>query len=118
VKAKKNRALPDLTSGSIVKSLIALAVPIVMSNLLQTAYQLTDTFWVGRLGAGAVAAVTLSFPLIFLMLSVGAGLAIAGTIMVSQYKGQENYEQVDLVSAQTLVMLFLVSMVLSVVGFM
>lgn len=114
---KKDRALPDLTSGSIVKSLIALAVPIVMSNLLQTAYQLTDTFWVGRLGAGAVAAVTLSFPLIFLMLSVGAGLAIAGTIMVSQYKGQENYEQVDLVSAQTLVMLFMVSAVLSVVGF-
>ena len=59
-----------LTEGSIVRSLIALSVPIVFANVLQTAYQLVDTFWVGRLGANAVAAVSLSFPITFLMISM------------------------------------------------
>jgi putative MATE family efflux protein len=113
----KARNLPDLTSGSIVKSLVTLSLPIVITNLLQTCYQLTDTFWVGRLGSEAVAAVAMSFPLIFLMLSFGIGLSIAGTVLVAQYKGQQNYEQVNLVAAQTFIMLFLVSLVLSVIGY-
>ena len=48
--------MKNLTSGSIVQALARLAVPIVITNLLHSAYQLTDTFWVGRLGAEAVAA--------------------------------------------------------------
>ncbi len=113
----KKRVLPDLTSGSILRSLWVLSLPIVLSNLLQTAYQLTDAFWVGQLGAEAVAAVSLSFPIIFLIISLGGGLAIAGTILVSQYKGQENLERVDFVSAQTVIMMLIVSIVLSFVGY-
>jgi Na+-driven multidrug efflux pump len=43
--------------GPIGTALIRLAIPIVLGNVLQTGYQLTDAFWVGRLGAAAVAAV-------------------------------------------------------------
>ncbi len=42
----------SLTEGSIVGALVRLSVPIVMSNILQTAYQMTDTFWFGRLSSG------------------------------------------------------------------
>ena len=52
-----SRVVRNLTEGPIVSALVRLAVPIVFANLLQTAYQLIDTFWVGRLGAAAVAAV-------------------------------------------------------------
>ncbi len=37
--------------GSIAKALLKLGIPIVLINILQSAYQLTDAFWVGRLGA-------------------------------------------------------------------
>jgi len=60
----------NLTEGSVLKSLIALSVPIILANILQTAYQLTDTFWVGRLGAVAVAAVSISFPIIFFIILI------------------------------------------------
>jgi putative MATE family efflux protein len=109
--------LPNLTEGSILKSLIALSVPIIGANLLQTAYQLTDTFWVGRVGAEGIAAVSLSFPIIFLMISLGGGLAIAGTILVAHNKGKEDYEQIDHISAQTLLMVVVVSIILSTIGF-
>ena len=114
----KDRSLPDYTKGPIVKALIGLSLPIVFANILQTAYQLIDTFWVGRLGAVAVAAVSLSFPVIFLLISLGGGLAIAGTILVAQYKGQGNTEQVDYVSAQTLFLMVAVSIVVSFFGYM
>lgn len=106
----------DLTQGSIVRALLALAVPIVFSNLLQTAYQLIDTFWVGRLGAAAVAAVSLSFPVIFFLISLGLGLAIAGTILVSQYTGRGDRAQVNHVAAQALVGVLAISLIVAVVG--
>ena len=56
-----------LLEGPIFRSLLALAVPIVAANTLQSAYQIIDAFWVGRLGGAAVAAVSLSFPVMFLM---------------------------------------------------
>ncbi|MBI4127140.1 MATE family efflux transporter [Candidatus Peregrinibacteria bacterium] len=107
-----------LTEGPIVKSLLSLAVPIVLANILQTAYQLVDTFWVGRLGQNAVAAVSLSFPIIFLLMSIGGGLAIAGTILVAQYKGAGKHEKIDYVSAQTILVMLLISLAISIFGFL
>jgi MATE family, multidrug efflux pump len=106
-----------LTEGSILRSLVALAVPIVFANVLQTAYQLVDTFWVGRLGGEAVAAVSVSFPLIFLMIALGGGLAIAGSVLVAQYVGARNAAKVNSVTAQTLMMVVIVSLLLSAVGY-
>jgi len=111
------KSLPDFTKVTITKALFSLSIPIVFANILQTAYQLTDTFWVGRLGKEAVAAVSLSFPIIFLMISLGGGLAIAGTIMVAQYKGKQDIKQVDYVAAQTLLMMFFTSIIVSVIGY-
>ena len=67
----------DLTQGSIIKDLIALSLPIIGANLLQTGYQLVDAFWVGRLGSNAVAAVSISYPVNFLLISLSSGFAFA-----------------------------------------
>ena len=104
------------TEGRIINSLISLAGPIIFANILQTAYQLIDTFWLGRLGADAVAAVSLSFPILFLILAIGGGLTLAGTVLVSQHKGAEDQEQVNYSSSQTVVVIFWVSLILSFVG--
>jgi putative MATE family efflux protein len=105
------------TEGPILRSLVTLAVPIVFANVLQTAYQLVDTFWVGRLGGEAVAAVSVSFPLIFLMIALGGGLAVAGSVLVAQYAGAHNESKVNHVTAQTLLMIVVVSLLLSALGY-
>jgi putative MATE family efflux protein len=107
----------NLTGGSILKSLIVLAVPIIFANILQTAYQLTDTFWLGRLGTDAVAAVSISFPVIFLIISLGGGLTMAGTILVAQHKGRNNQKAVNHITSQTLIMVVIVSLVLAIIGY-
>ncbi|MFD2518439.1 MATE family efflux transporter [Salinimicrobium flavum] len=105
------------TEGRIFNSLFSLAVPIILANILQTAYQLIDTFWLGRLGANAVAAVSISFPLLFLVLSIGSGLTLAGTVLVSQYKGGGNQKMVDFNSSQTISLIFFISLLLSLLSY-
>ena len=107
----------DYTNGPILRGLVSLALPIILANILQSAYQLIDTFWLGRLGAFAVAAVSLSFPVFFLILSVGAGVTIAATIIVSQFKGADNQRQVDYSSSQSVLVIFFLSAVLAVIGY-
>jgi len=107
----------NLTEGSILKSLMVLSVPIIFANILQSAYQITDTFWVGRLGTVAVAAVSISFPIIFLIISLGGGLAIAGTILVAQYKGKMDKKAVDHITSQTLLMVIIISAILASIGY-
>lgn len=97
--------------------MLRLSGPIVLANILQTAYQLIDTFWLGRLGANAVAAVSLSFPVLFFIISLGIGMTIAGSIMVAQYKGMNNQRMINYSSAQTLMVLFFISLLLALVGY-
>jgi len=108
---------PNLIQGSITRALLTLAIPIVFANLLQTAYQLTDTFWVGRLGADAVAAVSLSFPVLFFLISLGIGLAVAGTILVAQNKGRGDLDAVNHVAAQALMGVIALSLLLAAIGY-
>jgi putative MATE family efflux protein len=107
-----------LLEGPILRSLVALAVPIVATNALQSAYQLIDAFWVGRLGGAAVAAVSVSFPALFLMFAIGGGLSIAGSILIAQYVGARNPRMVGHVAGQTLLMVALASIVLGAIGYL
>lgn len=107
----------SLLEGSILRALLVLAVPIILGNILQTAYQLIDAFWVGRLGAAAVAAVSVSFPVTFLMIAIGAGLGIAGATLVAQYAGARNAAMVNHIASQTLLMVVALSIVLGAAGY-
>jgi Na+-driven multidrug efflux pump len=103
--------------GPIGRALLRLAIPIILGNLLQTGYQLTDAFWVGRLGAAAVAAVSVSFPVTFLVIALGAGLGIAGATLSAQYMGAGRQDLVNHVAAQTMMMVTVTSAVLGAAGY-
>ncbi|WP_216848946.1 MATE family efflux transporter [Pedobacter sp. L105] len=107
-----------LLEGPILSSLLKLAIPIMMANILQAAYQLVDAFWVGRLGGSAVAAVSVSTPVIFLTMAIGIGLAIAGSILIAQFFGAGNQKMVNHVAAQTLLMVISISVILAVIGWL
>lgn len=113
MKNKKNYIL----EGSIIKALLVISLPIIFANVLQTVYQLIDTFWVGRLGTEAVAAVSLSFPILFFLSSIAMGLTMAGSILVAQYNGKGNKEYVSLATGQTISLVTIIAIVISIVGY-
>jgi putative MATE family efflux protein len=102
---------------SLIKPLLALAGPIILANFFQAAYQLTDAFWVGRLGESAIASVAVCMPIIFFMTSLGIGFAIAGATLTAQYFGAKDEKMVSHSSAQTLLMVFVVSAITSALGY-
>lgn len=105
------------TEGPIGPALVRFAIPVMLGNLLQTGYQLTDAFWVGRLGASAVAAVSLNMPVMFLVIAAGAGLGIAGATLCARYSGAGDQDMVNHVAAQTMMMVALISAVFGLAGY-
>lgn len=85
VKIMENKNLNLALNGSIIKGLFVLAIPTLAGNLLQSSYQFVDAYWVGKVGKEAVAAVSVSGPIAFLIIALGTGFAMAGTILVAQY---------------------------------
>jgi putative MATE family efflux protein len=81
----------DITEGSILRTLVLLATPLIAQNLVLIVQQVIDLFWVGRYSSTAVASIGLAAP-VFGLLLVGTTTApFVGTqILVSQRVGAEN----------------------------
>ncbi|SDQ04698.1 putative efflux protein, MATE family [Halopelagius longus] len=107
----------SLTEGGLKRPMFALAWPIIVTELLQVAYNLADTVWLGRLSTDAVAAISLAFPLIFLLISVGGGFTVAGSTLVAQYTGADSEASAGTVAGQTLGFITLIAVVVGVLGF-
>lgn len=90
MKNKSNRDL--LLNGSIVKAILTLAVPVVINSFLQTMYNLTDTYWLGKLGTEELAAINLVTPVQNIIINFGSGITVAGSVLISQYLGAKRDE--------------------------
>jgi len=80
----------DVTGGPIAPTLVALALPLVVQNLVQVLNQLVDTFWLGRLGEEEVAAVGLNFPLVASLFGVVLTATVGTQILVAQRVGNDD----------------------------
>jgi len=107
----------ELTSGDIGKPLLFLSLPIVVTNLLQVAYNLADTFWLGQYSTTALAAISFAFPMIFLLISLGMGLSVAGSVLVAQHTGAEETREAEYAASQTVTFALLASVILGTVGY-
>ena len=107
----------QLLAGPVSRSLLRLAWPVMLSNLFQTLYNFADRFWLARYGRVGIAALALSWPLIFLVLSIGAGVTIAGTALVAQYTGARRPEEANLASGQVISFTGLLAVLLAAGGY-
>ena len=80
----------DLLKGKILPSLTELAVPIMASSLVQTAYNLTDMAWIGMVGSQAVAAVGAAGMYTWLSSGVVTLARMGGQVKAAQAYGEEN----------------------------
>jgi putative MATE family efflux protein len=107
----------DLTEGGILKPLLFISLPIVVTNLMQTAYNLADTFWLGQYSTEALAAISFGFPMVFLLISLGMGLSVAGSVLVAQHTGADETGKAEYAAAQTVTFAFLGSALLGGIGY-
>lgn len=107
----------DLTTGPPTGKVLKLSIPLIISSLMHGFYNIVDTAWLGMLGKEAVAAMAFVFPVLFLIISVGIGVGLAGSILVAQYEGAGNKKMVNYSAAQTLTFSVFLALIISVGGY-
>ncbi|MDI3534858.1 MAG: hypothetical protein PWQ82_1223 [Thermosediminibacterales bacterium] len=114
---QNTNSMLDFTQGSIPKHLFDFTIPLFLGNLLQTFYNTVDSIWVGRfLGPQALAAVSVSFPIIFVLVSFVMGITMATTVLVAQYKGARREDMVKKTINNSMLLLLIGALTVSIFG--
>ena len=106
-----------ILKGNMYKVILTLALPIMLNNLIQTLYNLVDAMWISKLGSTEFAATSFVWPVNFLFTSLGIGIAIAGTSLLSQYIGASKYEEANKYVSQFVVISFIAAVFFSILGY-
>ena len=114
---RRTRYRKRIIEGSIFKTMIWLAWPILVANLVNISYNLVDAFWLGKIGKETFGAPTVSWPLINLIYSIGFGYSGAGISLISQYYGAGDYEMAEKSASQFVAYSIYMALVLCTFGF-
>jgi len=106
----------DLTTGGIHRAIWHLAIPMILEMVVLNVSMALDTFWVGQLGEAAVAAVTVSMTIRWVMNGLANGLGIGGMATVARRIGEKNEEAAGHAATQTILLGAFISLLLAVVG--
>ncbi|ABB32730.1 MATE efflux family protein [Geobacter metallireducens RCH3] len=93
---------PDLINDPIPKLLTRLAVPVGTGFFFNTMFNVVDTFYGGLISTRALAALSLSFPLFFIVLAIGAGTSMGATALIGHALGSDQREEAELFAAQAI----------------
>jgi putative MATE family efflux protein len=107
----------DYTAGNLNRAILLLAIPMVLEMVLESLFAVVDVFWVGRLGANAVATVGLTESLLSLVFAVGIGLAMSTTAMVARRIGEKDPEDAAIAGVQAIFLGLLVSLSIGIPSF-
>ena len=107
----------DLTTTRISRGIIALAVPMVGANVLQSVQTMVDMYFVGGLGPEALAAVGMSGTIIMVLITVFMGIHSATVAMIARAVGAGEEGRAEHVCGQAVLLTILFSAVVSVAGF-
>ncbi len=108
----------DMTVGSPVRHIILFALPALIGNIFQQVYNLADSIIVGRfVGADALAAVGATSSITFLFFALCNGIGSGGGIIVSQYYGAHDDENVKKSIVNTGIIMLVVPIFFGLVGF-
>ena len=109
--------MQDLTEGKPGILILRFATPMLIGNVFQQFYNITDSVIVGRfLGKEALAAVGSSFPILFMLISFVMGITMGSTIIIAQYFGAKDIHNVKRSIDTLYIFLFFMSIAVSILG--
>lgn len=106
----------DYTQGSIRSAIVLLAIPMILELSLESVFAVVDMFFVGKLGANAIATVGLTESAITIVYSIAIGLSTAATAVVARRIGEKNPDAAAHAGMQSILIALLVTVIISTIG--
>ena len=114
--SEKKELIRDLTTGSVPKTLLTFAMPLFMSGLLQTFYNMVDMIVVGKfVGTGGLSAVSIGGEVLMLLTFFAMGFSNAGQILISRYVGENRRDRVGQMIGTLFTFLFSAAVVIMII---
>lgn len=107
----------DYTKGSIRTAIVLLAIPMILELSFESVFAVVDMFFVGKLGANAIATVGLTEMAITIVYSLAMGLSMAATAVVARRTGEKDPDGAAHAGMQSLLIALIVTVVVSTAGF-
>lgn len=84
----------DLTQGNLLRNMLIIFFPLLLTNLLNSIYNFVDGIWIGRIvGENGISVTTNVYPLLFIITAVGYGLSTATSVLIAQYYGAKDNDK-------------------------
>ncbi|MEM9832975.1 MAG: MATE family efflux transporter [Bacteroidota bacterium] len=106
----------DLTQGAVPLTLYQLTLPMVVGVLSMVAFNLVDTYFIGKLGKNELAALSFTFPVIMVIFSLVQGIGIGATALISRSFGANNLEKAARETTDSLFLALLLVLIFVVIG--
>lgn len=106
----------DYTQISIKRAIFLLAIPMILELVMESTFAVADIFFIGGLGASAIATVGLTETYLFLIYSLGMGLSMAVTAIVARRIGEKNKEEASKAAMQSVFLAILISLPFAIAG--
>ena len=116
-----NKRYLILKDKSVFKGLIILAIPIMFNNFVKTIHDIVDMFFVSKIngyGTDAVSSISITFPVFFMFISLGIGLGVAGTSIISQYLGSAQEKEAKKFATNLVVLSLFIGLFLNVIAYL
>ena len=106
----------DYTQITIKKAVFLLAVPMILELVMESTFAVVDIYFVGKLGASAVATVGLTETYLFLLYSLAMGLATAVTATIARRIGEKNKKDAGTAAVQSILLALIASLPFAIAG--
>jgi len=106
----------DYTKIGLRRAIFLLAIPMILELVMESTFAVVDIYFVGKLGASAVATVGLTETFMFLLYSIGMGLAMAVTAIVARRVGEKNYIDAGASAVQSIILALIASLPFALAG--
>ena len=111
-----SKTVARLTEGEVGKTLVNLTIPMIFGMVGLIIFNLTDTYFVGKLGAGELAALSFTFPVIFIINSIALGLGIGASVVISRAIGEGDQDKVRHLTTDSLSLSISIVLIFVIIG--